>query len=241
VTDLPTVIDRATRVERALPSLCLASASPRRSELLRQIGVPHCIEAADLDESGRPDEAPDDYVLRLAAAKAQAVCDARARRGAAALPVLGADTTVAIDGLVLGKPQDAAELAAMLARLSGREHEVLSAVALVMPGGGASVATRQTTTVLSRTRVRFRRIAPAEAAAYWASGEPQDKAGGYAIQGLAAVFVESIEGSFSGVVGLPLAETAALLRAAKLAVWSTVVASGAVADAGAGAASGGAA
>jgi septum formation protein len=151
---------------------------------------------------------------------------ARAADGAAALPVLGADTTVAIDGLVLGKPQDAAALAAMLARLSGREHEVFSAVALLLPDAGA-VAAPPAATALSRTRVRFRSITPAEAAAYWASGEPQDKAGGYAIQGLGAVFVESIAGSFSGVVGLPLAETAALLQAAGLPAGPSGAAAGA--------------
>ena len=206
-----------------LPLLCLASASPRRSELLRQIGVPHCIQPADLDESAQPGESPAGYVSRLARDKAQAVCRARAASGAAALPVLGADTTVAIDGEVLGKPRDAAELAAMLARLSGREHEVFTAVALVMPAvPGAEAPPRAPATALSRTRVRFRAIGPSEAAAYWASGEPQDKAGGYAIQGLGAVFVTALDGSFSGVVGLPLAETAALLQAAGVAVWQPV-------------------
>lgn len=223
---LTIVIDGTLVTDRSAPLLCLASASPRRSDLLRQIGVPHCIQPADLDESARPDEAPGDYVLRLAREKAQAVRAARAADGAAALPVLGADTTVAIDGLVLGKPQDAAALAAMLARLSGREHEVFSAVALLLPDAGA-VAAPPAATALSRTRVRFRRITPAEAAAYWASGEPQDKAGGYAIQGLGAVFVESIAGSFSGVVGLPLAETAALLQAAGLPAGPSGAAAGA--------------
>lgn len=199
-----------------MPVLCLGSASPRRSELLRQIGVPHCVQPVDLDETARAGETPGDYVLRLAAAKARAVQQARAAAGARPLPVLGADTTVAVDGLVLGKPRDAAESAAMLARLAGREHEVHSAVALATldARGAARVASR-----LSRTRVRFRAIDPAEAAAYWASGEPRDKAGGYGIQGLGAVFVESITGSYSGVVGLPLAETAELLRAAGVPVW----------------------
>lgn len=202
--------------DAAAPVLCLGSASPRRSGLLRQIGVPHCVQAVDLDESVRAGETPADYVLRLAKAKARAVQAARAAAGAPALPVLGADTTVAIDGLVLGKPRDAAELAAMLARLGGRGHEVHSAVALatVDAHGAPTVAARA-----SCTRVRFRPITPAEAAAYWATGEPRDKAGGYGIQGFGAVFVESIEGSYSGVVGLPLAETAALLRGAGLPVW----------------------
>ncbi|NBU24901.1 MAG: septum formation inhibitor Maf [Gammaproteobacteria bacterium] len=198
------------------PVLCLGSASPRRSALLRQIGVPHCVHAVEVDETPFAGEAPDDYVLRLAAAKARAVLVARAAGPAAALPVLGADTTVAIDGVVLGKPADAAESAAMLARLGGREHEVLSAVALAVTdrAGGQRVTTR-----LSRTRVRFRAVTPAEAAAYWATGEPRDKAGGYGIQGYGAVFVASIAGSYSGVVGLPLAETAELLRDAGVPLW----------------------
>jgi septum formation protein len=141
---------------------------------------------------------------------------AREAQGARRLPVLGADTTVAIDGLVLGKPRDAAELAAMFARLGGRAHEVHSAVALATrdAAGAPRVATRS-----SCTRVRFRALAPGEAEAYWATGEPRDKAGGYGIQGMGAVFVESIDGSYSGVVGLPLAETAALLREAGVPVW----------------------
>jgi len=128
-----------------------------------------------------------------------------------ALPVLGADTTVSIDGLILGKPADLAQLRDMLGRLSGREHEVWSAVALV--GSGEPLWR------LSCTRVRFRPLHSAEIERYWQSGEPCDKAGGYAIQGLGAVFVERIEGSFSGVVGLPLAETAAMLVAAGVPLW----------------------
>ena len=202
--------------DSAAPVICLGSASPRRSELLRQIGVPHCVRSVDLDETAQPGEVPADYVLRLAAAKALAVQAARTAAGAQYLPVLGADTTVTIDGAVLGKPVDAAELAAMFARLGGREHEVLSAVAVAIrdADGAPQVRTR-----LSRTRVRFRAIAPGEAETYWATGEPRDKAGGYGIQGLGAVFVESIAGSYSGVVGLPLAETAALLREAGVPLW----------------------
>lgn len=202
--------------DAASPVLCLGSASPRRSELLRQIGVPHCVRSVELDETAQPGEAPADYVLRLATAKALAVQAARTAAGAQSLPVLGADTTVTIDGAVLGKPRDSAELAAMFGTLSGREHEVLSAVAVATrdADGAPQVRTR-----LSRTRVRFRAIAPGEAETYWATGEPRDKAGGYGIQGLGAVFVESIVGSYSGVVGLPLAETAALLRGAGVPVW----------------------
>jgi len=202
--------------DAASPVLCLGSASPRRSELLRQIGVPHCVRSVELDETVQPGEAPADYVLRLAAAKALAVQAARSAAGAQSLPVLGADTTVTIDAAVLGKPRDSAELAAMFAQLGGREHEVLSAVAVATrdADGAPQVRTR-----LSRTRVRFRAIGPGEAETYWATGEPRDKAGGYGIQGLGAVFVESIEGSYSGVVGLPLAETAALLREAGVPMW----------------------
>lgn len=202
--------------DAAPPVLCLGSASPRRSELLRQIGVPHCVRSLDLDETARAGEAPADYVLRLAAAKALAVQAARIAAGAQSLPVLGADTTVTIDGAVLGKPRDAVELAAMFARLGGREHEVLTAVALATRAADGAPQVR---TGLSRTRVRFRAVVPGEAEAYWATGEPRDKAGGYGIQGLGAVFVESIAGSYSGVVGLPLAETAALLREAGVPLW----------------------
>lgn len=191
--------------------LCLASASPRRRELLAQIGVPHLVQPADLDETPRVGEAPADYVERLAREKAAAVWQARSAAGAALLPVLGADTTVTIDGHVLGKPVDESALQAMFERLSGREHEVWSAVALASATG--------TTSRRSCTRVKFRVITAAEVRRYWASGEPRDKAGGYAIQGLGAVFVERIEGSYSGVVGLPLLETATLLVAAGIGVW----------------------
>lgn len=191
--------------------LCLASASPRRRELLMQIGVPHLVQPADLDETPLIGEAPADYVERLARAKAQTVWRDRQFNDAVSLPVLGADTTVTIDGQVLGKPNDETALRAMFERLSGREHEVWSAVALANERG--TVSRR------SCTRVKFRLITAAEVACYWASGEPRDKAGGYAIQGLGAVFVERIEGSYSGVVGLPLLETAALLVAAGIGVW----------------------
>ena len=197
-------------LESSTPVLCLASASPRRRELLWQIGVPHLVQPADLDERCAPQESPADYVARLALAKAKAVH--AARQGITpALPVLGADTTVSIDGLIRGKPADLAQLRDMLGRLSGREHEVWSAVALV--GAGEPLWR------LSCTRVRFRPLHSAEIERYWQSGEPCDKAGGYAIQGLGAVFVERIEGSFSGVVGLPLAETAAMLVAAGVPLW----------------------
>lgn len=196
--------------------LCLASGSPRRRELLQQIGVPHVVRAADVDETVRAHEAPEDYVQRLAVTKARAVFDAQsAPRDTAGLrlPVLGADTSVVIDGRVLGKPADLAACRAMLRTLAGREHRVLSAVALVFERG-CEVRT-------SISRVRFRPIDDVEITRYWHTGEPCDKAGGYAIQGLGAVFVEALQGSYSGVMGLPIFETAQLLVAAGVPVWQS--------------------
>ena len=181
----------------------LASQSPRRRELLAQIGIRHDVIGVEVDETPRAGEAPAEYVLRLALAKARAGHRLRPDR-----PVLGADTAVVQDDRVLGKPLDRQDAAAMLAQLSGREHRVLTAVALV----GDREETR-----LSVSRVRFRPIDAAEAAAYWETGEPADKAGGYAVQGLGALFVESIGGSYSGVMGLPLFETGELLRRAGIA------------------------
>ncbi|SDR71736.1 Maf family protein [Pseudomonas oryzae] len=191
-----------------MKTLHLASASPRRRELLLQIGVPHQRVAAPIDESVLPGETPAAYVERLARAKAAA---GLAALGAADACVLGADTAVVLDGRILGKPADRADGLAMLAALSGREHEVLTAVAV-------ADASRCLTRVV-RSRVHFRTLAEAEREAYWASGEPQDKAGGYAIQGLAAIFVDRLEGSYSAVVGLPLAETAELLAGFGIACW----------------------
>jgi septum formation protein len=186
--------------------VCLASASPRRSALLRQIGVPHRIRSAEVDESVSAGEGAQAYVLRLARAKALAV------RGAGEhLPVLGADTTVLLGDQICGKPAGEAEALAMLARLSGRTHRVLTAVALAH---AAHVTVR-----LSVSEVRLRTLTEAEMRAYWASGEPQDKAGSYAVQGLGAVFVEHLSGSYSGVMGLPLCETAQLLERAGVAYW----------------------
>jgi septum formation protein len=184
------------------PVLMLASASPRRSALLRQIGVAHEVMPAAIEEARMAGERAEICVQRLAQQKAQFVYT----QLAGARPTLGADTAVVIDEVMLGKPRDRAEAVAMLVRLSGRAHRVLSAVAL-MTAAGAQVA-------LSESEVLFRRIDGAECAAYWDSGEPRDKAGGYAIQGLGAVFVARLRGSYSGVMGLPLFETAQLLRAA---------------------------
>jgi septum formation protein len=180
----------------------LASNSPRRRELLDQIGVTHRVLRVEVDEAARPGEAAAELVQRLALAKAQAGCLALPQEDGR--PVLGADTVVVCGGRVLGKPRDRADALAMLAALSGRTHEVLTAVALA--------DRRQERVLLSRSRVGFRDISAAEAEAYWASGEPADKAGAYAIQGLGAVFVRTLEGSYSGVMGLPLFETAQLLN-----------------------------
>jgi len=180
------------------PQLVLASASPRRCELLAQIGIEFEQQVADIDETPRAGESPADYVARLALEKARAA----RRAGSCAAPALGADTAVVVDGRILGKPADFADARDMLRLLSGRVHEVFSAVALV--AGREAVA-------VSRSTVRFREIGDSEIAAYWRSGEPRDKAGGYAIQGLAAAFIERLDGSYSGVMGLPLYETARLL------------------------------
>ncbi len=184
----------------AEPQIHLASQSPRRRDLLQQIGVCHAVLDVVVDETPLPREAPAEYVLRLALAKARAGHALRPER-----PVLGADTAVVIDDEILGKPADRADAIAMLDRLAGREHRVLTAVALV----GEREETR-----LSVSHVRFRPLAAGEAEAYWATGEPADKAGGYAVQGLGALFVESLSGSYSGVMGLPLFETGELLRRA---------------------------
>jgi septum formation protein len=188
----------------------LASASPRRQELLRQIGVPFRVVGANVDESVRPGEAASGYVARLAAAKAQA-----GWRFADDAPVLGADTAVILDQEILGKPAGRQEAVQMLLRLSGRSHEVLTAVALRTAGG---LEAR-----ISHSWVTFRTIESTEADAYWETGEPRDKAGAYAVQGAAAVFIAELRGSFSGVMGLPLFETAELLQAAGVAHWQTGV------------------
>ena len=185
----------------AAPLVCLASASPRRRALLEQIGVPYTVSVADIDEAVHVSEPPADYVLRVACAKARAV-----RLRGTALPVLAADTTVVVDGLICAKPRDRADGIAMLGRLAGRTHQVLTAVALAAASG---VSFR-----LSASEVRLRALSAAECAAYWDTGEPHDKAGGYAIQGRGALFIEHLSGSYSGVMGLPLFETGELLTAA---------------------------
>jgi septum formation protein len=186
----------------------LASASPRRRELLRQIGVACRVLPVAVDESVHPSEAPLAYVSRLAVLKADTGWNAQASRAAA---VLAADTSVVFQGEIFGKPQNAADGAAMLLKLSGQTHEVLTAVALRTSSG--------TECRVSRSEVTFRRIEAAEARSYWDTGEPQDKAGGYAVQGLGAIFIAHLSGSFSGVMGLPLFETTALLQGAGVPHW----------------------
>lgn len=181
--------------------LRLASTSPRRRELLEQVGIGYTLIRAEVDETPLPAEPPAAYVERLARAKAEAGLQAAGGEGL----VLGADTTVVADGLILGKPRDRTEGLALLERLSGREHAVLSAVALATAG--------RTEARVQVSRVHFRATTVAEREAYWATGEPADKAGGYAVQGRAAVFIERLDGSYSGVMGLPLYETCELLRA----------------------------
>lgn len=188
----------------------LASRSPRRRELLQQLGIEfaellaHEPHGADVDETPLAGEAPADYVIRLARAKAEHGWRRVAARKLARLPVLAADTTVVLDGEILGKPDDAAHAAHMLQRLAGKTHNVLTAVAVVQ---GEHVET-----ALSASKVEFRKLDDGEVNAYVGSREPLDKAGAYAIQGHAAVFVSALTGSYSGIMGLPLIETAELLQ-----------------------------
>ncbi len=184
--------------------LILASASPRRKELLDQIGVRYIVHPVDIDETPNQAEVAKDYVIRVAAEKSKTCFEAID----SSLPVLAADTSVVIDGQVLGKPENEAHAKEMMKQLSGRTHIVYSAVSLRISDYEIETKHFQ---ALSLTEVSFRKITSTEIKRYWQTGEPQGKAGGYAIQGLASIFVQSINGSFSGVVGLPLFETAELL------------------------------
>lgn len=183
--------------------IVLASSSPRRAALLRQARIPFRVQTPAVDEAALAGETEHDYVTRLARRKARAVRD-RA-------PVLAADTVVAIDGTLLGKPRDVSHFADMMRTLSGREHRVITAVALRW-------GTREAVRTAGAT-VALRRIAPAEIDAYWATGEPHDKAGGYGIQGIGGTFVRTVHGSYHAVVGLPLAETEELLTAFGIDPW----------------------
>ena len=178
---------------RPLDRIILASASPRRAELLRAAGIDFDVRPADIDEAIRPGEAPGDYVSRLAEAKARAVHERDGNQ-----TVLAADTAVVVDGRILGKPMDEADAKRMLRMIGGRTHEVLTAVSIFHPG--EIVDTRMDTTT-----VEFAELSDADIEWYVSSGEPMDKAGAYAVQGLASRFVTRVEGSYSNVVGLPIA------------------------------------
>lgn len=215
------------------PQIYLASASPRRAELLRQLGVDFQLLVQDVPERRLPGEAAEDFVRRLAMEKAQAAWrqllespqrggkspqrgdkspqrgNKSHQRGNKSRPVLGADTVVVVDNEILGKPRDREHALAMLGSLSGRMHRVLTAVAVVARDDLGQDRLRL---ACSESKVWFRSLSQAEREAYWCSGEPQDKAGAYGIQGLGALFVQRLEGSYSGVMGLPLFETGELLR-----------------------------
>jgi septum formation protein len=197
----------------------LASRSPRRRDLLKQIGVPFELlllredlrRGADVDETPLPDESPGVYVLRISREKAAMAVRQIAYRALPQKPVLAADTTVVFDGHIVGKPDDAEHAARILRALSGREHQVLTAVVVALK--------EQVETQISVSSVWFREITEADIRRYCASGEPLDKAGAYAIQGRAGAFVTRISGSYSGIMGLPLAETTELLQKFNIPVW----------------------
>jgi septum formation protein len=195
-----------------LKAIYLASKSPRRRELLRQAGIhfellplrAYPLDRREVDETPLPHEAAADYVMRIARLKAEAAMRIMVTRHLPPRLVLAADTTVVLDGEILGKPADAAEAASMLKRLSGKTHKVLTAIAVAN--------TRELKEALSRSEVTFRKLDESEIRRYVDSGEPLDKAGAYAIQGRAAMFISHLSGSYSGVMGLPLLETAQLIK-----------------------------
>ena len=197
----------------------LASRSPRRRDLLKQIGVPFELlllredlrRGADVDETPMPDESPGVYVLRIAGAKVHTAVRQIAYRGLPQKPVLAADTTVVFEDRIIGKPQNAEDAARILRTLSGREHQVLTAIALALRD--------RIETQISVSRVWFHELSDADIRHYIATGEPLDKAGAYAIQGRAGSFVTRIAGSYSGIMGLPLAETAELLNRFDIPLW----------------------
>ena len=202
--DRPPVSPQLSPNMSSSPLLYLASTSPRRREILQSLGIEFEVAMVETDESPRAGESAEDLVIRLATAKADAATDAEY--------VLGSDTVVVLDDHLLGKPADVDEAVDMLLALSGRSHTVITGVALKTPNG--------TRAVLSKTDVQFREIDRDEAIRYWHSGEPADKAGGYGIQGLGGMFVEAINGSYSGVMGLPVFETVELLKSAGIEVLS---------------------
>lgn len=191
-------------------TIYLASQSPRRRELLLQLGVDCIVLPSHIDESPYSGERVEDYVLRLAREKAEVCYQRLADEDRAILPILAADTTVCLDHVMLGKPESELEALSMLQRLSGRWHEVHTAVAVATAVG--------VETALSTTHVEISNVSEADLMAYIATGEPRDKAGAYGIQGLAGMFIRRIEGSYTGVMGLPIYETAQLLRNAGVAL-----------------------
>jgi len=195
------------------PSIYLASKSPRRRELLQQIGVNHSVISADVPEVPRAKETPSDYVQRLAREKAEAGFAEVKRQCLPIKPVLGADTIVVVNDDILEKPQSAEHAAKMLRQLAGADHQVMTAVAMIVE--------EKCSVKLSVTDVVFRPLSEDEIAAYWNTGEPRDKAGGYAIQGLGAVFVKQIRGSYTGVVGLPIEQTVELLEEFAIPYWQS--------------------
>jgi septum formation protein len=190
--------------------LILASASPRRVDILNQIGVRFSVAPADINESQLINESSAEFVCRLASQKAKTGYNSQI----GSQSVLGADTLVLCDEQIFGKPKDYADSKRMLSQLSGRAHKVISAVAI---NNGVESAV-----LMSETSVIFRIISEQEFLNYWSTGEPVGKAGSYAIQGLGSIFVESIQGSYSGVVGLPIAETCRLLRHFKVPIWQSL-------------------
>lgn len=199
--------------------LVLASTSPRRKELLQQIGVDFTQLSIDIDEDVKEAEVPTDYVLRLAKEKSEAGFNMLSAQQQLNSLVLAADTTVVCDELILAKPESLADCQRILGQLSGREHSVQTAIGIF----GIDVSIQKVVT----TSVKFRELTETDIENYWHTGEPQDKAGSYGIQGFAAVFVESIIGSYSNVVGLPLCETAALLNQFNIPLWQKTARAGA--------------
>jgi septum formation protein len=196
-------------VQGSVMALILASQSPRRRELLGTLGVEFTACSVDIDETPHEHESPEDYVHRLGLEKAR---EGLNQRGGAKDWVLGSDTTVVNEGRILGKPVSKTDFISMMQGLSGRTHQVLTSVALV--------SSNQAISETVRTDVTFIELTDQAIEHYWETGEPQDKAGGYGIQGLGSVFVRSIEGSYSNVVGLPLHETAKILSKAGLPIWN---------------------
>ena len=198
-----------TEIKNSYIKLLLASKSPRRKSLLAQLGYQFTQSNSDIDESTRLNESPSDYVIRLAIAKAQYAFDQLPENNKHNTLVLGSDTSVVIQGNILGKPRDEAHCLQMLTLLSDAKHEVLTSIAVVSHNSVHSE--------LVTTHVLFKALSIDEIKQYWLSGEPQDKAGAYGIQGIGGQFIKSIEGSYSAVVGLPLYETAKLLLECGLA------------------------